>query len=105
MKKKQKADRVKDNSSLYFQSDSILIINEDFLTTSNVLENSIDLIVTSPPYNVDIHYNCYDDRITYDKYLDFTRKWLRKSYCLLKEDGRMCLNIPLDKNKGGQQSV
>ena len=24
---------------------------------------------------------------------------------MLKDDGRMCLNIPLDKNKGGQQSV
>ncbi len=26
-------------------------------------------------------------------------------YRLLKDDGRFCLNIPLDKNKGGQQSV
>lgn len=24
---------------------------------------------------------------------------------LVKDDGRFCLNIPLDKNKGGQQSV
>lgn len=30
---------------------------------------------------------------------------LEKAYKLLREDGRLCLNIPLDKNKGGQQSV
>jgi hypothetical protein len=23
----------------------------------------------------------------------------------LRDDGRLCLNVPLDKNKGGQQSV
>jgi len=30
---------------------------------------------------------------------------LEKCYQLAKPDGRLCLNIPLDKNKGGQQSV
>ena len=35
----------------------------------------------------------------------FTRQWLARCYSLARADGRMCLNIPLDKNKGGQQSV
>ncbi|MEW6006756.1 MAG: site-specific DNA-methyltransferase [bacterium] len=90
---------------IYFKTKSLEIINEDFLTTDKIFNNSIDLIVTSPPYNVDIHYNSYDDEISYDKYLEFTEKWLEKAYKLLKDDGRFCLNIPLDKNKGGQQSV
>jgi site-specific DNA-methyltransferase (adenine-specific) len=30
---------------------------------------------------------------------------MEKAYKLLRDDGRFCLNIPLDKNKGGQQSV
>ncbi|MCM8817648.1 MAG: site-specific DNA-methyltransferase [Candidatus Omnitrophica bacterium] len=98
-------EEVKENNSHYFESSSIIIINEDFLTTTKISAESVDLIVTSPPYNVDIHYNFYDDRITYDEYLQFSREWLRKAYSLLKDDGRMCLNIPLDKNKGGQQSV
>jgi site-specific DNA-methyltransferase (adenine-specific) len=54
---------------------------------------------------VDIRYNSYDDQIPYHIYLEFTQKWLEKAYKLVKEDGRFCLNIPLDKNKGGQQSV
>lgn len=87
----------------------IKIIHDDFLTTNLIEENSIDLIVTSPPYNVDIHYNSFQDDIPYEKYLEFTEKWLRKTYLLTKLDGRLCLNVPLDKSKGrkdaGFQSV
>lgn len=90
---------------LYFQANDICIYKDDFLTADCVEQGSIDLIVTSPPYNVDIRYGSYDDQIPYDVYLEFTRKWLEKAYMLLKDDGRFCLNIPLDKNKGGQQSV
>ena len=90
---------------LYFKADNLEIYNDDFLTTECVQENSVDLIVTSPPYNVDIRYNSYDDKIPYKIYLEFTQKWLEKACKLLKNDGRFCLNIPLDKNKGGQQSV
>lgn len=41
----------------------------------------------------------------YNVYLEFTYEWMKKAYVLLRDDGRFCLNIPLDKNKGGQQSV
>jgi len=89
----------------YFQSNSISIFNDDILKTEAVVNNSIDLIVTSPPYDVDIKYENYDDSIPYEQYLEFTRKWLKRCYDFTKDDGRLCLNIPLDKNKGGQQSV
>ena len=65
----------------------------------------MDLIVTSPPYNVDIKYNSHDDKISYEDYLEFSRKWMTRCFEWLKKDGRFCLNIPLDKNKNGQQSV
>lgn len=93
------------NKEIFFSDGILQIINEDFLKTTKIPFNSIDLIVTSPPYNVDIHYNSYNDQISYEKYLEFTEKWLNKAYKVLKNDGRFCLNIPLDKNKGGQQSV
>lgn len=76
----------------------------DFLT-ENFEENSVDLVVTSPPYNVGIDYNEFVDNISYEEYLAWSKKWLLKVYKILKDDGRICLNIPLDKNKGGQQSV
>ena len=96
---------------IFFQTDDkkITIIHGDFLTIDLIPEGSIDLIVTSPPYNVDIRYESFRDDIPYDKYLEFTERWLRKALRLVKPDGRMCLNIPLDKSKGrvkeGFQSV
>lgn len=90
---------------LFFHKDSIWIYNADILKTDSLEENSIDLIVTSPPYNVNIKYNSHDDTMSYEDYLSFTKAWLAKCHSLLKDDGRFCLNIPLDKNKGGQQSV
>ncbi len=89
----------------YFESKSISIYNEDFSKINVIPKSSIDLIVTSPPYNVDIHYNTHKDDLSYEDYLEFSKKWITKCYELAKDDGRFCLNIPLDKNKGGQQSV
>jgi len=89
----------------YFKADDIVIYKDDILATEAVSNDSVDLIVTSPPYNVDIKYNTYDDKMSYRRYLQFSRKWLSRCYDFAKDSGRFCLNIPLDKNKGGQQSV
>jgi len=88
-----------------FELGSVTIFNGDILTTKAIDNESIDLIVTSPPYGVDIKYEYYNDNIPYPEYLEFTKRWLSRCYAFAKEDGRFCLNIPLDKNKGGQQSV
>ena len=102
----KESDKEKDSkSSLYFKREGIAIYKSDILKIKSVPNSSIDLIITSPPYNVDIHYNSSRDDLSYIQYLNFTEKWLKKCYELAKDDGRFCLNIPLDKNKGGQQSV
>ena len=89
----------------YYQEENAKILLTDTLKTTVIKNDSIDLIVTSPPYNLDMNYKSCNDNQPYDEYLKFTRQWLRKAYKWLKKDGRMCLNIPLDKNKGGHQSV
>jgi site-specific DNA-methyltransferase (adenine-specific) len=93
------------NNKPYFKFRDISIFKQDVLKLEAIPKSSVDLIITSPPYNIDIKYNSHDDKISYEKYLEFSYKWLSKCFDLLKDDGRMCLNIPLDKNKGGQQSV
>lgn len=90
---------------IFFENDRLKIINDDILKTKLISEESIDLIVTSPPYNLDIKYNSHKDDISYEEYLEFSEKWLSRCFRFLKKDGRFCLNVPLDKNKGGQQSV
>ncbi|MEM0354582.1 MAG: site-specific DNA-methyltransferase [Thermoplasmata archaeon] len=82
-----------------------LLLNEDALDENAFVDEIFDLIITSPPYNVDIKYNSHNDDLTYDKYLLFSEKWMRNCFKWTKKEGRFCLNIPLDKNKGGQRSV
>ena len=68
-------------------------------------EEFIDLTVTSPPYNLDMGYNSNHDNLNYNEYLNFTKQWLTNLYNWTRSTGRLCLNIPLDTNKGGQKSI
>jgi site-specific DNA-methyltransferase (adenine-specific) len=90
---------------IYYKNTGIRIINNDILKTKTIPDNSIDLIVTSPPYNLDIGYESYNDGLDYQEYLKLCSKWFKRLWELAKPDGRFCLNIPLDKSKGGYQSV
>ncbi len=92
-----------DKSILYHKKS--LLLNGDVLDKTNFDNEIFDLIVTSPPYNVDIIYNSHKDDLSYEEYLIFSEKWLSNCFYWTKKQGRLCLNIPLDKNKGGQKSV
>jgi site-specific DNA-methyltransferase (adenine-specific) len=59
-----------------------------------ISEDSIDLIVTSPPYNLSIKYDTYEDCMPYGYYLNFLRQVWMKSYRVLKFGGRICINVP-----------
>jgi site-specific DNA-methyltransferase (adenine-specific) len=89
----------------YFECEGLLVIHGDVRSTRLVAPKSVDLVVTSPPYNVNVDYGTHDDGQSYSTYLEFNRRWLARCFEWLREDGRLCLNIPLDKNKDGQQSV
>lgn len=67
--------------------------------------NSIDLMVTSPPYGVGIAYDVHDDDMNFEAYKEFSREWLSEAFRVLKPDGRLALNIPYEINrqeKGGR---
>ena len=82
------------------------IINGDCRVVMNEMdEGCIDLIVTSCPYGVGIDYDVHDDDMTWDEYADFTHSWLKGAYRVLKDDGRIALNLPYEINrqaKGGR---
>jgi site-specific DNA-methyltransferase (adenine-specific) len=68
-------------------------------------EATVDLVVTSPPYNVGIDYDSHDDRMTMEDYWKFTEQWLSNAFRLLKDDGRIAVNIPYEVNvqdRGGR---
>jgi len=65
----------------------------------------VDLVLTSPPYNVGIDYDTHDDRMSMEDYWNFTRQWLTEAYKTLKDDGRIAVNIPYEVNvqdRGGR---
>ena len=89
----------------FFSYKNIQLYNASCLDKNILDKESVDLIITSPPYNVGIDYNSNEDSNEYKEYLEFSRQWMHNCYIWAKDTARFCLNIPLDKNKGGQQSV
>jgi site-specific DNA-methyltransferase (adenine-specific) len=56
-------------------------------------EGSVDLVVTSPPYNLGIQYRSYDDGRPRAEYLQWTDEWLRSVARALGQDGSLFLNV------------
>ena len=82
------------------------IINGDCVELmKDIPESCIDLVVTSPPYNVGIQYDTHIDNVMMPEYWEWTEKWLTEVYRLLKDDGRVAINIPYEVNvqdRGGR---
>jgi len=56
-------------------------------------DGSVDLCVTSPPYNLGIEYGRYNDRVARKEYLDWTKKWVAEIHRILGESGSFFLNV------------
>jgi len=82
------------------------IINGDCIEVMKTLpEGCVDLIVTSPPYGVGIEYDVHDDDMLVDEYFKFTERWMTEALRVLKDDGRIAINISYEINrqdKGGR---
>ena len=82
------------------------VLNGDTIEVmSEMPEGWVDLIVTSPPYNVGIQYDVHNDELVMDEYWKWSKKWLTEAYRLLKDDGRIAINIPYEVNvqeRGGR---
>jgi site-specific DNA-methyltransferase (adenine-specific) len=82
------------------------VINGDSIEVMREMPKSfVDLIVTSPKYNVGIDYDSCDDRMSMEDYWKWTEEWLIESFKVLKDDGRIAVNIPYEVNvqdRGGR---
>lgn len=55
----------------------------------------VELIVTSPPYNVGYDYGDYDDKMSYrDEYLAMLARVFTECWRVLRDGGKMCVNVP-----------
>lgn len=80
----------------YYSNNGINIYQDDVLKIKDIEDNSVDLIITSPPYNLGIEYSEYDDTVSYSEYLKFCEAWCQKLLSLGKPDCRFCLNVPVN---------
>src|SRR6185369_12098697 len=54
---------------------------------------SVDLVVTSPPYNIGTRYKSYEDRRSQENYLRWSRTWATEVKRVLKPNGSFFLNF------------
>jgi site-specific DNA-methyltransferase (adenine-specific) len=60
---------------------------------SRLANESVNLVVTSPPYNLGIHYGKYADGQNRQSYLNWCGKWAAQIRRVLKSTGSFFLNI------------
>lgn len=51
--------------------------------------NFLNMVITSPPYNEEIEYDCYSDNLDYNKYLSMLHDVFKGIYPKLKKGGRV----------------
>ena len=72
----------------------IEIVNADCVQYLKELPpDSIDLVVTSPPYNCGMPYRTYCDSRPWEEYLSWCRDWLSLLYRVCRHGGRIAVNV------------
>ena len=73
----------------------IKIYNEDCVAgiRKHIANKSIDVVATSPPYNLGTPYKAYDDTIPRLDYLDWMEIWAKEIFRVLDDNGSLFLNI------------
>jgi site-specific DNA-methyltransferase (adenine-specific) len=56
-------------------------------------DESVSVVVTSPPYNLGINYSAYDDNVSREEYLEWTDRWGREVRRVLSKQGSFFLNV------------
>ena len=79
----------------HFESRDIMLYKQDCLEgmRERLRSKSIDVIVTSPPYNIGIKYNSYDDAKPREKYLSWIEELAKEAKRVISDEGSFFLNV------------
>lgn len=73
-------------------TEHLLINNDSLKALPNLLDNSIDLIITDPPYNRGLDYGSYyNDRLPWPEFYERNKVWLKEVARILKSNGSFYL--------------
>lgn len=70
-----------------------IMIGDCLLRMAELADQSIDLVVTSPPFNIGIKYGLYDDNQPRSQYLQSLRAIGNQIHRVLKPSGSLFLNV------------
>ena len=70
-----------------------IIIGDCRDVMKSIPDNSIDMIITSPPYNIGKDYKVFKENLSIKEYIKFTEQWIKESYRVLRNNGHLCLNL------------
>ena len=56
-------------------------------------DKSVDLIFADPPFNIGIKYDVHNDNMPYGEYYNWSEKWIKETYRLLKNNGTIYIAI------------
>lgn len=56
-------------------------------------DKTVDVVVTSPPYNIGIKYNKYSDNLSREDYLNWIEEVVKEIKRVLKDDGSFFINV------------
>ncbi|KJU84505.1 DNA methylase N-4/N-6 domain protein [Candidatus Magnetobacterium bavaricum] len=75
----------------FFEADRCLIYNMDCMKgLRNISAASVDLTVTSPPYNIGKEY---EKKMPLEDYIDWVATWVHEIYRITKQNGAFLLNL------------
>lgn len=77
----------------YGREAAIFYLQDCIAGLNGLDEKSVDVVVTSPPYNIGVLYNSYHDRMPREKYLAWIQNVGRAIKRVLADDGSLFLNI------------
>ena len=55
--------------------------------------DKVDVVITSPPYNIGKDYSSYKDNLKYTEYLEWTDVWVSLVKDVIKDNGSFFLNV------------
>ena len=86
----KKQDKIKP----FFKTKFVEIYNTDSQDLSFIPNNSVNLIITSPPYNTGMPYAEYNDERPKEDYLQMLKNVFKECYRVLIKGGKICVVVP-----------
>ena len=83
----------KETVVLHTPKSSTILVGDCLEWLQTMDDGSVDVVITSPPYNIGLSYNSYSDRLSNDDYLEWLGRVFSAIERVLKPGGSFFLNI------------